>query len=120
MRDNAACLEPVPSSWESPSRKTREEIEMSGSSKNGRKQVGFEVKAEPDSQVFVCGSFNEWNATQFRMKNNGNGGPFKTKLLLPAGRHEYKSLVNCEWITDPNCPEQAPNDCGSINSVIVV
>lgn len=93
---------------------------MSGSSKNGKKPVDFKVAAGPESQVFVCGSFNEWNPAQFPLKNDGNGGPFKTRLSIPVGRHEYKFVINGEWEADAACAEQAPNDCGSMNSVVVV
>jgi len=93
---------------------------MIRSTKNGKKRVSFEIEAEPGCTVSVCGTFNAWKAGQFPMKDNPNDGSFKTTLNIPSGRHEYKFVVNGEWLTDPNCQDQAPNDCGSTNSVIVV
>jgi 1,4-alpha-glucan branching enzyme len=83
----------------------------------GRK-VSFEVTAAPGSEVFVAGSFNNWDPTQHRMRDNPNSGLYKTALPLSPGRHEYKFIVNGEWRADPNCPDWAPNDQGSLNSVI--
>jgi 1,4-alpha-glucan branching enzyme len=85
----------------------------------GRK-VSFQVTAEPGSEVFVAGTFNNWDPRQHRMKDNPGSGHCKTTLVLPPGRHEYKFVVNGEWRVDPDCPEWAPNDQGSLNSVITV
>lgn len=84
------------------------------------KRVTFQVTAEPGSDVFVTGSFNHWNPTQYRMSDNPGSGHCKTTLVLPPGRHEYKFVVNGEWRTDLNCAETTPNDQGSLNSVISV
>jgi 1,4-alpha-glucan branching enzyme len=99
---------------------TGEEISMNVPSQNGRKRIVFQLSAEPGSHVSVCGTFNRWNPEQFPMKDNPKNGLFKTMLLLPKGRHEYKFVVNGEWRTDPDGQEQASNECGSMNSVIVV
>lgn len=93
-------------------------MKKTGSSKG--KRVKFQVEAEPGSDVFVAGSFNNWNPKKHRMKDNPGSGHCKTALVLPPGRHEYKFIVNGEWRVDPNCPEWAPNDQGSLNSVITV
>ncbi len=85
----------------------------------GRK-ISFQVTAEPGSEVFVAGSFNNWDPTQYRMPDNPGSGHCKTTLVLPAGRHEYKFVVNGEWRADPDCAESVPNDQGSLNSVIAV
>jgi 5'-AMP-activated protein kinase regulatory beta subunit len=84
------------------------------------KKVQFELEAEAGSKVFVAGTFNEWDPTKNPMKDNPNSGKFVTTMLLPAGRHEYKFVVNGEWRVDPKCSEWTPNDCGSLNSVLTV
>lgn len=84
------------------------------------KKVSFQVTAEPGSEVFVAGSFNNWNPTQYRMHDNPGSGHCKTMLSLPPGRHEYKFVVNGEWCIDSDCAEWVPNDQGSLNSVILV
>ena len=89
-----------------------------GSSKG--KKVEFQVTAEPGSEVFVAGSFNNWDPKKHRMKDNPGSGHCKTTLVLPPGRHEYKFVVNGEWRVDPNCAELVPNEQGSLNSVVMV
>ena len=93
---------------------------MKASTGTKGKRVNFQVTAEPGSDVFVAGSFNDWNPTQYRMKDNPGSGHCKRTLVLPKGRHEYKFLVNGEWRVDPDCPEWASNDQGSLNSVISI
>ena len=84
------------------------------------KKVSFQVTAEPGSEVFVAGSFNDWNPTQCRMRDNPGSGHCKTTLVLPPGRHEYKFVVNGEWRVDPACAESVPNDYGALNSILTV
>ena len=84
------------------------------------RKVSLQTTAEPGSEVFVAGSFNNWDPRQHRMIDNPGSGHCRITLLLPPGRHEYKFIVNGEWRTDPNCAESAPNDQGSLNSVITV
>jgi chromosome partitioning protein len=85
-----------------------------------RKRVTFRVKAEPDSVVRLAGSFNNWDAESPPMTRRNGNGTYSATLLLPAGRHEYKFVVNGEWQVDPQCPDTAPNAHGSHNSVIEV
>ena len=84
----------------------------------GRKRITFEVHAEPKSDVFVAGTFNQWNPRKNRLKEQK--GVFRTTMLLPKGRHEYKFVINGVWSIDPECPEWTPNGLGSLNSVLVV
>ena len=84
------------------------------------KKVGFQLIAEPGCEVYVAGTFNNWDPRQYPMLDNPDSGHYKTTLVLPPGRHEYKFVVNGEWRVDSNCPEWEPNDQGSRNSVIAV
>jgi 1,4-alpha-glucan branching enzyme len=84
------------------------------------RRVRFELSVQPGSQVFVAGSFNNWNPTASPLKDNPGSGHCKATLSLPAGRHEYKFVVNGVWIIDPDCADCAPNGYGSLNSVRVV
>lgn len=52
------------------------------------------------SSVALAGSFNDWSASAQPMDNEG-GGLWSTVVRLPAGLHEYKFVVDGEWITDP-------------------
>ena len=89
------------------------------SSTQGRK-VKFALVTDPGSRVYVAGSFNNWDTGQYPMKDNPNSGIYCTVVPLPAGRHEYKFIVNGVWCTDPKCAESAWNEHGTMNSVRIV
>jgi len=88
--------------------------------RESKKKVRFEVAAEPGSQVYVAGTFNDWSPTANPLKDNPDSGHFKTTLTLAGGTHEYKFIVNGLWMSDPKCPDWAPDGCGSLNSVLHV
>src|SRR5437868_1933114 len=69
--------------------------------------------------VCIAGSFNQWNPEATPMVSLGDGRWAK-ELTLPAGRYEYRFVVDGEWVTDPNASETAPNPFGSTNSVLQV
>ncbi len=84
------------------------------------KDVQFELAVKPGSQVFVAGTFNNWNPTANPLKDNPGSGHCKATLQIPPGRHEYKFAVDGVWIVDPNCTHWVPDHCGSFNSVLHV
>lgn len=69
--------------------------------------------------VSLAGSFNDWRPYATPMIPLGEGWWLK-ELMLPPGRHEYRLVVDGEWMSDPAAPEQAPNPHGSHNSVLIV
>ena len=91
---------------------------MPRSSLAGKKQVKFTIKADPDSEIYVAGSFNGWNPRKNKLAYKN--GRYAISLLLPKGRHEYKFVINDVWCIDPECPEWAANGLGSLNSVVTV
>ena len=88
------------------------------SSLAGKKRVRFQIEAEKGSEVFVAGSFNDWNPRKNKLTYKG--GVYSCTTLLSKGRHEYKYVVNGVWCVDPSCSEWTPNGMGSLNSVVVV
>ena len=85
---------------------------------SGKKKVKFEFKGEPEQEVYIAGTFNDWNPGQLKLKETREG-VYWTALLLSSGRHEYKFVVDGVWCIDPNCPEFIPNVHGSLNSVMI-
>ena len=83
-------------------------------------KVRFELSAEQGSQVFVAGTFNNWDPTANPLKDNPGSGYCKATLRIPPGTHEYKFIVNGVWTLDPNCSDWVPNAYGSLNSVLHV
>jgi 1,4-alpha-glucan branching enzyme len=84
------------------------------------RQVQFSLSVQPGCQVFVAGTFNNWNPTANPMKDNPGSGHCKATLSLAAGRHEYKFVVNGVWIMDSNSTDWALDGYGSLNSVLHV
>jgi len=80
----------------------------------------FTLAAETGSQVFVAGTFNNWNPDANPLVHNPYSENFRTSLHIPSGSYEYKFVVNGVWISDPNCPDWVLNAFGSMNSVIRV
>jgi 1,4-alpha-glucan branching enzyme len=93
---------------------------MAGNTNAGKKRVQFEVQAEPGSHVFVTGTFNDWDPVGKRMLDKTGEGRFKAGLMLAPGTYEYKFVINGVWCVDPDCPDWAHNDLGSLNSVVTV
>ncbi len=54
------------------------------------------------NQVRLAGSFNAWNPSELVMTKTAGG--WELPYVLPSGNHEYKFIVDGEWITDPNNP----------------
>jgi len=79
--------------------------------------VTFTAHARPGSKVFLAGSFNNWDPAAVRMDNKEGGCVFTATIRLPAGEHQYKFVIDGSWVADPLCPDWAPNDQGTLNSV---
>ena len=80
----------------------------------------FALKADPQMDVFIAGSFNDWNPKKKRMKPVGANGDYEATMLIHPGRHEYKFVVDGEWRADPSNPEWTNDGMGSMNSVLHV
>ena len=66
--------------------------------------------------VHVAGTFNGWNPNANALEGPEENGHFRTALVLPKGRHEYKFVINGErWMSDPANPERTS---GYGNSVL--
>lgn len=84
-----------------------------------KKKVEFVLQAPEAKAVAVAGTFNEWDAARTPLKRSGDG-TWKALVSLPTGRHEYRFVVDDEWVTDPKAKETVTNPHGSDNSVLVV
>ena len=65
--------------------------------------------------IYVCGSFNNWQENNLRMLSTPSG--WWLPIYLPHGTHTYKFIVDGNWITDPNNKDVYPNEFGQYNSV---
>ncbi len=86
----------------------------------GRKRVTFQIANDSGKDVFLAGSFNDWDPAQKQLKDSNGNGLYTVTVLLPKGEHQYKFVVNGEWHVDPDCDNWVRNDLGTLNSVIDV
>ncbi|MFA7158058.1 MAG: glycogen-binding domain-containing protein [Kiritimatiellia bacterium] len=89
-----------------------------GDKQSCKKEVCFEICASPGCKVCMAGSFNSWQPQE--LKDDGNTGKYTAIVSLPAGRHEYKFIINDAWLHDSANPDSVENSFGSLNSVISV
>jgi 1,4-alpha-glucan branching enzyme len=83
------------------------------------KPVEFTLNHPQARSVAVAGTFNNWDLSRTPM-NPGPGGTWNATVWLPAGRYEYRFVVDGQWINDPSAKESVQNTFGSTNSVLVV
>ena len=87
--------------------------------KNMKKRVTFKFYNPEAREVMLAGSFNAWSPAARPLKKDAKG-IWKTTMMLPNGAHEYRFIVDGEWLADPDCVEKRMNEFGSHNSVIVI
>ncbi len=80
----------------------------------------FSVTAKPGLKVFVAGSFNDWDPEAAPMSDPSGDGHYICRITLAQGSYEYKFVLEDLWILDDENPNFAPNDFGTLNSVLVV
>ena len=91
---------------------------MSKTATKAKTRVTFQVNAEPGSEVYVAGNFNNWEPKKKLTDKNNDGTFMGTMLLDRQKKYEYKFIINGHWSVDPNCEEWVPNSMGSLNSVL--
>jgi len=94
---------------------TKKSTEKSSQTK---KKIRFEVSAQPYSEVYIAGTFNNWDPRDIKLEEENGDGVYSTYISLPKGKHEYKFIINDVWMIDPDCPDWVPNNHGSLNSII--
>ena len=72
------------------------------------------------TNVFLAGTFNDWNDSKTRMTDGDSDGTYTVTLLLAQGTYQYKFVVDGTWHQDPNNPEGVDDGFGGQNSVLVV
>jgi 1,4-alpha-glucan branching enzyme len=81
-------------------------------------EVEFKLDAPRAQSVVVAGSFNDWGTKKTLLVRNN--GAWTARLKLPQGRHEYRFIVDGEWVSDPAAKESVANPFGGTNSVVSV
>lgn len=84
-----------------------------------RRVVNFEVRDLPGKEVWLAGTFNDWQPVKRLTDKNGDG-IYRGRMMLVPGEYQYKFLIDGEWRADAANPNFAPNGFGSLNSVVIV
>lgn len=72
------------------------------------------------TNVFLAGTFNEWNDSKTPMLDADKDGTYTVTLLLAQGTYQYKFVVDGNWKADPNNPNGTDDGFGGQNSVLKV
>ncbi len=84
-----------------------------------KRKIQFKFYAPQANEVYLVGTFNKWNPIKKKMKINEKG-EWLTRVILVEGEHQYKFIVDGEWVNDPGAERFVENGVGGINSVKVV
>jgi 1,4-alpha-glucan branching enzyme len=83
------------------------------------KDIEFSFPAPQAQNVFIAGSFNQWNPSSHPLKKDEHG-VWKITLPLTPGRYEYRFMTDGKWENDPFCEGCHPNELGTMNCVRIV
>jgi hypothetical protein len=93
---------------------------LKGPAKDGEaRQVSFEHFSPDAGEIFLVGSFNNWDPKAAPLKK-GRGGKWSTELLLMPGHYEYRFVVDGRWQDDPLAARFVANPFGELNCIIEV
>jgi len=95
-------------------------VKQVAEAKSNKKRVNFEIEAGIGKTVSVAGSFNDWDATAKVLVDKNGDGVYTGTMMLAPGVYEYKYVVDGDWRLDERNSNFAPNDLGTLNSVLVV
>ncbi len=86
---------------------------------SGTRRVRLVLTQPNAKEVFVAGSFNDWQPRATPLSRSVDG-PWAAELRLKPGEYEYRFIVDGEWVEDPAAEQQVSNSFGSHNSVLRV
>jgi cyclomaltodextrinase len=72
----------------------------------------------PATKVFLVGSFNGWNAGAEPMEGPDADGAFRRIRELEPGRHQYKFVIDGNWVSDAANPNREPDGFQGFNSIL--
>ena len=85
-------------------------------STNGKRKEAFTIFAPAAGDVQLVGDFTSWEEKPIKLKRSKDGN-WKATVPLEPGTHEYRYLVDGQWINDPECSDTRPNAFGQQNCV---
>ena len=82
------------------------------------KKVIFSLQWPDAREVFVAGTFNNWDTRKDQLKEIAKG--WKLIKYLAPGTYEYRFVVDGIWMDDPTARTRCPNQYGGQNCVLEV
>ncbi len=82
-------------------------------------EVVFSYRSASAKTVALAGAFNGWSDSATPMTRNDTG-LWTARVGLSVGYHEYRFVVDGNWIADPVNPATVINNYGEPNSVLYV
>jgi chromosome partitioning protein len=80
----------------------------------------FEYQNPDAGKVAIVGDFNNWNPEMGQMKQDSKNGYWKRQVYLTPGPHEYKFVVDGDWVLDPSNDTIAQTNMGTENSLLLI
>lgn len=65
-------------------------------------------------KVVLAGTFSNWQPVQMTKQKDGS---YSAQVAAPPGSHQYRFIVDDNWIEDPDNKVRVPNPFGGANSV---
>jgi 1,4-alpha-glucan branching enzyme len=81
--------------------------------------VAFEYVSPTAREVFVAGTFNDWQPRATPLAKQPDGR-WSTQLTLKPGTYEYRLNVDGQWQDDPRAARFTANPFGGVNGVLEV
>ena len=82
-----------------------------------KKRVCLGYYAPEAESVFVAGTFNDWQPSALPLQRQADGR-WMVEFMIEQGRHEYRFIVDGQWMDDPLSPAYVPNPFGGLNCVL--
>jgi len=71
-------------------------------------------RGTPAQKVQLVGDFSKWQPLAMRKQKDGS---YVLNVELNPGQHEYKFIVDGNWLVDPDNNAWSLNPYGTLNSV---
>lgn len=89
------------------------------------RNVTLSCRAPDAKEVYVAGTFNEWNPRETQLSLHMPEGDWRVVFSATPGHHEYKFVVDGQWCCEPgdhDVPNAVkgccPNAFGTTNRVL--
>jgi hypothetical protein len=82
--------------------------------------VRFRLVAPEAGQVSLVGDFNRWDPVALPLRRSADGRTWEVEVRLRPGRYSYSFVVDGRLALDPAAPQEAGDDYGSPNSVLLL